>query len=140
MGRGIERGQRGDPPAGHGRARPLAFGHRLFAIAPAPQQKSGNAGALGGELQPAAGDHRQSPDLADDGGKAGGAQSFLDRPQQLVIALGAEQHKAGRIEAVREEARPVQIRSLQAPQHQAITCGTAHLTRPLLAQRPPSAP
>src|SRR5580700_11516792 len=117
----VARGQRGDPPAGQGRARPLAFGQRLRAIAPPPQHKGGDAGALGGELQPAAGDHRQPPDLADHGGKAGGAQPLLHRPQELVVAFGADQHQAGGIEPVREEPRPVQIRPRQAPQHRTST-------------------
>jgi hypothetical protein len=117
LGRGIERGQRRHPPAGQGGARPLAFGRRLFGIAPAPQQKRGDAGALGGELQPPAGDHRQAPHLADHGGEAGHAQPFFHRPQDLVVALGENEHEAAGIEPVRDETRPVQIRPLQAPQH-----------------------
>src|SRR5437588_7372402 len=113
----VARGQCRDAPAGHGRARPLAFALRLLAIAPAPQQKSGDAGALGGKLQAAARHERQSPDLADDRDKTGGAQPFLDRPQEVLIARRRDDDEAGGIEAVRQKSRPVQIRPLQAPQH-----------------------
>src|SRR5437588_6634545 len=113
----VSRGQCRDAPAGHGRARPLAFALRLLAIAPAPQQKSGDAGALGGKLQAATRHERQSPDLADDRDKTGGAQPFLDRPQEVLIARRRDDDEAGGIEAVRQKSRPVQIRPLQAPQH-----------------------
>lgn len=72
---------------------------------------------LGGELQAAAGDHRQARDLADDGGEGRGAQPFLDRPQDVFVARRADHDEAGRVEPVRDEPRPVQIRPLQAPQH-----------------------
>ena len=49
--------------------RPLALGRRLGAGTPAAQQQGGDAGALGGELQAAAGDHRQAADLADHRGE-----------------------------------------------------------------------
>jgi len=48
------RRQRGDPPSGYRRVRQTAFTRRLPAVAPAPQQKSGDAGTFRGELQPAA--------------------------------------------------------------------------------------
>src|ERR1051326_403458 len=70
----VARGQGRDAPARHGGARPLAFSGRLLAIAPAPQQKGRDAGMLGGELQAAAGDEREAPDLADHRGETGGAQ------------------------------------------------------------------
>jgi hypothetical protein len=85
----VARGQCRDAPAGHRGARPLAFARRLLAIAPAPQQKSGDAGALGGKLQAAARHERQSPDLANDRDKTGGAQPFLDRPQDVLVARRA---------------------------------------------------
>jgi len=127
------RGQRGDPPAGRGRARPLALGHCFLGIAPAPQQEGGDAGALGSELQAAAGDHRQAPHFAGHRGEAGRAQPFFHRPQDLVVALGEQNHEAGRVEPVLGQSRPVQIRPLQAPQHHALTrlapSGLATLSR-----------
>src|SRR5262249_8439140 len=75
-----------DAPARHGGAGPLAFGRRFRAVAPAPQQEDRDAGMLGGELQPAAGDERQARDFADDRGEAGRAQPFLDGPQDVLVA------------------------------------------------------
>ena len=75
---------------------------------------------LGGELQTAAGDHRQMANLADHSGKPRGrtgAQPFLDGPQDLVVAPRPDQHEAAGIEAVRQQARSVQIRPPEAPQH-----------------------
>jgi hypothetical protein len=71
---------RGDPPSGHRRIRQSAFARRLPAIAPAPQQKGSDAGALRGELQPAARYCGKRPDFADHRGDAGGAQPFFHRP------------------------------------------------------------
>src|ERR1051326_7349465 len=113
----LARGQCRDAPAGHGGARPLAFSRGFRAVAPAPQQKGRDAGMLGGELQPAAGDKRQSPDLADHRDEAGGAQPFFDGPQYVLVARRADDDKARRVEPMRQEPRPVQIGPLQAPQH-----------------------
>ena len=72
---------------------------------------------LGGELQPAAGDERQARDLADDCGEAGGPQPFFDGPQHVFVPRCRDGDEACRVEAVREKARPIQIRPLQAPQY-----------------------
>jgi len=67
---------------------------------------------LGGELQAAAGHHRQSADLADDRGEARRAQPFLDRPQDVRVARRGDHDEARRVEAMCDEPRPVQIRPL----------------------------
>src|SRR2546423_144698 len=87
------------------------------AMAAAPQKKGGEAGALGGTLQAAPRHERQSPDLADDRDKTGGAQPFLDRPQDVLVTRRRDDDEAGGIEAVRQKSRPVQIGPLHAPQH-----------------------
>jgi len=92
---------------------------RLPAIAPAPQQKGGDAGAFRGELQPAARHCRKRPDLADHGEDAGSAQPLFHRPQDLRIARRPDQHDAPGIEPVRSKSWPVKIRASKAPQHQA---------------------
>ena len=84
---------------------------------PAAQQKQGDAGALGGELQAATRHHREPPDFADRRGEARHAQPLFERPQHLLVARRGDQHEAGRVEPVRGEARTVQIRPLLAPQH-----------------------
>ena len=67
-----------------GRARSA---RRLAAAAPAPQQQGGDAGALGGELQPAARHHRQPPRPRRPPRRCpGAAQPLLHRPQDLVVA------------------------------------------------------
>ena len=123
------RRQRGDAPSGYSRVRQSAFTRRLPAIAPAPQQKGGDAGAFRGELQSAARHHGERPDFADNCGDAWGAQPFLHRPQDLGIARRPDQHDPPGIEPVRREARPVKVRARQAPQYHP------HLTPTLSAPR-----
>src|SRR6516162_9796744 len=118
-GRGLRR-QRSDPPSGHRRIRQIAFAHCLPAVAPAPQQKGGNAGALRGELQPAARDRRERSDFADHRGDAGSAQPLLHRPQDLAIARCPNQHEARGIEPMGGEAGPVEIRARKTPQNRAL--------------------
>ena len=72
---------------------------------------------LGSELQAAASDERQSPDLADHRDEARGAQPFLDGPQDVLVAWRADHDEARRVEPTRQEPRPVQVGPLQAPQH-----------------------
>ena len=48
-----------------------------------------------------------------------GAQPFFDGPQDLVVTPRPDQHEAAGVEPVRQQARPVQIRPPEAPQHQA---------------------
>ena len=123
------RRQRGDPPSGYRRIRQSAFARRQPPVAPAPQQEGGDAGALRGELQPAARHHREGADFADHCGNAGAAQSFLHRPQDLGIARRPDQHDPPGIEPVRREPRPVNVWARQAPQHYP------HLTPTLSAPR-----
>lgn len=91
---------------------------------PTPQHKGGEAGLLGGELQPTARHHRQAADLADHGGDAprnitGRVQPLLHRPQDVVVARRADQHETAGIEPPGGEARPVKIAPPEAPQHGA---------------------
>ena len=123
------RRQRGDAPAGYSRVRQSAFARRLPAVAPAPQQKGGDAGAFRGELQSAARHHGERPDFTDYRGNARGAQPFLHRPQDLGIARRPDQHNQPRIKPVRREARPVKVWARQAPQHHP------HLTPTLYAAK-----
>jgi hypothetical protein len=136
------RRQRPDPPAGRGGARPFALNRRLDAAAPPPQQKGGDAGALGGQLQPAARHHRQPSDLGDDRGQPclrPGAQPLFDRPQDVVVAPRRDQHEAGRVEPMRQQPRSVKIGLLQAPQHRTLTRPRA-LLYPLPHLPPPFSP
>jgi orotate phosphoribosyltransferase len=89
-------------------------------MAPAPQDQGGDAGALGGELQAAARDHRQMADLADHGGKPRGqtaAQPFLDGPQDLLVASRPDQHEAGGAKPMGQEAGAIKVQPPEAPQH-----------------------
>lgn len=90
---------------------------------PAAQQQGGDAGTLGGELQPAARDHRQPADFADHRGDAAKgarrAQPFFERPQDVVVARRRDPHDPHRVEPMRGEARPVKVATLQTPQHEA---------------------
>ena len=52
---------------------------------------------------------------------APGAQAFLDRPQDVVVALRRGDHEAGGVEPVLGEPRPVHIGPLQAPQDCTLT-------------------
>jgi hypothetical protein len=71
-------------------------------------------------LQPATGDHRQPADLADHSGNSRCAQPFFERPQQIVVARGAHDDDACRVESVCPQPRPVKIAPLEAPQHEAV--------------------
>ena len=111
------RRQRGDAPPGYSRVRQSAFARRLPAVAPAPQQKSGDAGAFRGELQSAARHHGERPDFADYRGDARGAQPLFHRPQDLGITRCPDQHDLPGIEPVRRESRSINVWARQAPQH-----------------------
>ena len=78
---------------------------------------------LGGELQPAPGDHRQPADLADDDGDPAGrlrsAQSLFKHPQDVVVARCLHHDDARRVEPMFREPGAVKVAALQAPQHQA---------------------
>ena len=87
----------------------------LAAVAPAPQQKGGGAGAFRSELQAAARHHGERPDFANDCDNARGAQPFLHHPQDLGITRYPDQHDPPGIEPVRREARPIKIWARQAP-------------------------
>ncbi len=115
-----QRRQRGNAPARHCRAGSAAFGGGLRCGAPTPQQQRGDAGALGGDLQSPPGNHRQPAHLADHRGERRFAQSFFKRPENVVVARGADQHDSRRVEAMCGEPRPVQIALLEAPQDHAV--------------------
>ena len=133
----VTRRQRSDPPSGCGRIRQSAFTRRLPPIAPAPQQKGDDAGALRGELQPAAHHRGEHPDFADHRDDAGSAQPLLHRPQDLGVARCPDQHETRRIEPVGGDPGPVEIRAGQAPQHHAVSRRTnrPHLTPTLSAPK-----
>ena len=116
IGRG---GQRRDAPAGHRSARPRPLGGGLRAGTPAPQDQRGDARTLGGKLQPAPGDHRQPANLADDGGNSRHAQSFFERPENVVVACRPDADDPRRVKPVRGKARPVKIAVFEAPQDDA---------------------
>jgi hypothetical protein len=90
----------GDAPSGHRCIRQSALARRLPAIAPAPQQKSGDAGAFRGELQPAARHCGKRSDFTDHRNNAGSAQSFLHRPKDVRIVRRPDQQDAPRVESV----------------------------------------
>jgi hypothetical protein len=108
---------RGDPPSGHRRIRQSAFARRLPAIAPAPQQKGGDAGAFRGELQSAARHHGERSDFTDYRGDAWGAQPLFHSPQDLGIARCSDQHDPPGIKPARRESWAVKVWARQAPQH-----------------------
>jgi hypothetical protein len=118
--RGLRR-QRGDPPPGYRRIRQNALARRLSSVAPAPQQEGGDAGALCGELQPAARHRGESSDFTDHRGDAGSAQAFLHRPQDLGVARRPDQHEMLGIEPVGGKAGPVEIQAGKTPQDHAVS-------------------
>jgi len=118
--RGLRR-QCGDPPSGYRRIRQSTFARRLSSVAPAPQQKSGDAGALRGELQPAARHGGECSDFTDHRGDAGSAQAFLHRPQDLVIVRCLDQHQTPGIKPVGSKPGSIEIRAGQAPQPHTVS-------------------
>jgi hypothetical protein len=86
---------------------------------PTPQQQGGDAGTLGGELQPATRHHRQPADFADHRGDSGGAQPFFERPQDVVVARGGDPHDPRRVEPVPGETWAVKIAAFETPQDDA---------------------
>ena len=112
-----QRRERGNAPASYGGVRQSALARRLPAIAPAPQQKGGDAGAFRGELQSAARHHGERPDFADNCDNARGAQPFLHRPQDLGIARRPDQHDSPGIEPMDGQTGAVKIRAALAPHY-----------------------
>jgi hypothetical protein len=71
-------------------------------------------------LQSAARDRGERSDFADHRRDAGSAQAFLHRPQDLAVARRLNQHDARRVEPVRGEAGPVEVRAGETPQYDAV--------------------
>jgi hypothetical protein len=107
------------PPARRRRIRQSAPAHRLIPASPAPQNESGDAGAFGGELQPAACQKVQPADFARHGGDPGSAQPLLHRPQDEIIAARLDEKEARGIEPKGGQARAIEISSGEAPQNAA---------------------
>lgn len=113
------RRESGDPPARRRRVRKSALARRLLGALPAPQNESGNAGTFGRELQAAAPEEVEPPDLARYGGDPGSAQPLLHRPQEAIVAPRLDEKEAGGIEPEGIKARAIKIGRGEAPQNAA---------------------
>ena len=114
------RGQRGDPPTGHGGTRRRQLG---VAENPAAAQQGGHhAGFFRPKLQAAGRDEAQAAgELPHHGGEAGMRQAFLHRRQHVFAGFG--EHQAVGVQTSAGEAMGEQIRLLLYPQHRPFHSG-----------------
>ncbi len=79
------------------------------------QEKAGGAGVLGGEMQAPGGDRRKLAHLAQNGGEAGSAQTFLHGPQDFLVVAPAKDDQPPRRQAEGTEPVAVKIPAALAP-------------------------
>lgn len=79
------------------------------------QHQGGDAGFLGGKLQPPAGSEGHVRYFPDNGGDPAAAQAFFHRPERIGIAAGTDQNHARRIYAELQQGRAVQGAGIQRP-------------------------